>query len=37
VEYHHGRHNRNDQDNLARIKLSVPKFMGRGDPDAYFE
>jgi hypothetical protein len=37
VEYHHGRHNRNDQDNLARIKLSVPKFTGRGDPDAYFE
>jgi hypothetical protein len=38
---HDGRHqhhrNRDNLDNLARIKLSVPKFTGREDPDAYLE
>jgi hypothetical protein len=28
---------RAEPDNLARIKLSVPKFMGCEDPDAYLE
>ncbi|XP_062224492.1 uncharacterized protein LOC133923045 [Phragmites australis] len=35
-ELPHNRH-RAEPDNLARIKLSVPKFMGREDPDAYLE
>ncbi|KAG8088439.1 hypothetical protein GUJ93_ZPchr0010g9488 [Zizania palustris] len=34
---HHGRHNRDDPDNIARVKLSVPKFTGREDADAYLE
>jgi hypothetical protein len=32
---HH--HHRDETDNLARIKLSVPKFTGREDPDANLE
>jgi hypothetical protein len=32
---HH--HHRAEPDNLARIKLSVPKFTGCEDPDAYLE
>jgi hypothetical protein len=35
-ELPHHRH-RAEQDNLAQIKLSVPKFMRREDPDAYLE
>jgi hypothetical protein len=34
---HHHHRNRDNPDNLARIKLSVPKFTGREDPDAYLE
>jgi len=36
-EHHHGRHNREDRDNIARVKLSIPKFIGREDADAYLE
>jgi hypothetical protein len=35
-ELPHHRH-RAEPDNLARIKLSVPKFTGREDPDANLE
>jgi hypothetical protein len=34
-ELPHHHHHRAEPDNLARIKLSVPKFMGCEDPDAY--
>ena len=36
-EHHHGRHNREDLDSIARVKLSIPKFTGREDADAYLE
>jgi len=36
-EHHHGRRNREDPDNIARVKLSIPKFTGREDADAYLE
>ena len=35
--HHRGRHNRDDPDSIARVKLSVPKFSGREDADAYLE
>ncbi|KAG2650716.1 hypothetical protein PVAP13_1NG196738, partial [Panicum virgatum] len=35
--HHHGRHNRDDPDSIARVKLSVLKFSGREDADAYLE
>ena len=35
--HHRGRHNRDNPDNIARVKLSVPKFSGREDADAYLE
>ena len=34
---HRGRHNRDDLDSIVRVKLSVPKFTGREDADAYLE
>jgi hypothetical protein len=34
---HHRHHNRDDLDNVARVKLSVPKFSGREDAYAYLE
>ena len=34
-EHHCGRHNRDDPDNIACVKLSIPKFTGREDADAY--
>ncbi|PVH66034.1 hypothetical protein PAHAL_1G130300 [Panicum hallii] len=36
-ENHHGHRNRDDPDGSARVKLSVPKFSGREDVDAYLE
>jgi len=36
-EHHHGRRNRKDPDSIARVKLSIPKFTGREDADAYLE
>lgn len=33
----HGHHIRDDPDSIARVKLSVPKFSGREDVDAYLE
>ncbi|KAG2565101.1 hypothetical protein PVAP13_7NG045145, partial [Panicum virgatum] len=35
--HHHGRRNGDDPDSIARVKLSVPKFTGREDADAYLE
>ena len=35
--HHRGRHNRDDPESIARVKLSVPKFNGREDADAYLE
>jgi hypothetical protein len=32
---HRGHHHREDQDSIARVKLSIPKFTGREDADAY--
>jgi hypothetical protein len=29
--------NRNDPNNIARVKLSIPKFTGKEDADAYLE
>jgi len=34
---HHGHRNREDSDNIARVKLSIPKFTEREDADAYLE
>ena len=36
-EHHRGRHNRDDPDSIARVKLSILKFTGREDADAYLE
>ena len=36
-ENYHGCRNRDDLDSNARIKLSVPKFLGREDADSYLE
>ena len=36
-EHHRGCHNRDDLDSIARVKLSIPKFIGREDADAYLE
>jgi len=36
-ENHHHHRNRDDPDGNARIKLSVPKFLGREDADSYLE
>jgi len=36
-EHHHGRRNREDLDSIARVKLSIQKFTGREDADAYLE
>ncbi|XP_044965819.1 uncharacterized protein LOC123426105 [Hordeum vulgare subsp. vulgare] len=33
----HDRRGQDDRDNIARIKLQVPKFTGKEDPDAYFD
>jgi hypothetical protein len=35
-EHSRGRH-RNDPNNIARVKLSIPKFSGKEDADAYLE
>jgi len=37
MEHHHGHCNREDPDSIARVKLSIPKFTGREDADAYLE
>lgn len=36
-EHHRGRHNRGDPNSMARVKLSIPKFTGKEDEDAYLE
>jgi hypothetical protein len=36
-EHHHGHHHRDDRDNIARVKLTIPKFTGKEDADAYLE
>jgi len=36
-EHHHGHRNWEDSDNIARVKLSIPKFTGREDADTYLE
>ena len=36
-ENHRGRRNRDDPDSIARVKLSVPKFSGKENADAYLE
>uniref|UniRef100_A0A0E0QGW8 Uncharacterized protein n=1 Tax=Oryza rufipogon TaxID=4529 RepID=A0A0E0QGW8_ORYRU len=33
--HHRGRHDHDDLDNVARVKLSVPKFTGKDVLDAY--
>nr|TKV94620.1 hypothetical protein SEVIR_9G307300v2 [Setaria viridis] len=35
-EHHHGR-DRDDPDSIARVKLSVPKFLGKENGDAYLD
>ena len=35
--HHCGHHNKDDPDNIVRVKLSVPKFTGREDADTYLE
>jgi hypothetical protein len=35
-EHHRGRH-RNDPNNIAHVKLSIPKKLGKEDADAYLE
>jgi len=34
---HRGHSNRDDPDGIARVKLSLPKFSGREDAEAYLE
>lgn len=34
-EHHRGHHDRDDSDNVARVKLSVPKFTGKDVLDVY--
>ena len=36
-EHHYGRRNREDLDSIAHVKLSIPKFTGREDEDAYLK
>jgi len=36
-EHHHGHCNREGPDSIARVKLSILKFTGRDDVDAYLE
>ena len=35
--HHYDRRDQDDCDNQARVKLYVPSFMGKEDPDAYIE
>ena len=35
--HHHGRRHRDDPDNIARVKLSIPKFTGKENADEYLE
>ena len=36
-EHHRGHHNKEDPNNIAFVKLRIPKFTGREDADAYLE
>lgn len=36
-EHHRGHHDHDDSDNVARVKLSVLKFTGKEDADAYLD
>lgn len=36
-EHHRGHHDRDDSDNVAQVKLSVLKFTGKEDADAYLD
>ncbi|NAP01714.1 hypothetical protein FRY77_37900, partial [Halomonas sp. MG34] len=33
----HGRPARNEDDDLGNIKVNIPPFMGKSDPEAYLE
>ena len=35
--HHYDRRDQDDHDNQARVKLHVPSFTGKEDPDAYIE
>ena len=36
-DHHHGRRNRDDPDNIARVKLRIPKFTGKENADEFLE
>jgi hypothetical protein len=36
-KHHQGHRHRDDSDNIARVKLKIPKFIGKEDADAYLK